>query len=359
MLPKLFTWYSPEDIQRLMRLSYTAADPSQLKAGTPLKPEHFQNSENRLALELDTMPPPLKKKWQRFLNENPQPDAADLIGLAGFNRTLFSPDLVGSVISRYADLQDCFPKGQKPLPEAAYHPCWNEALPPSSVTVKTAWLNTQSDFRSYATDAESLHQLFSTEGSSWAQHAKIITVPEQIVRARNMDQNFVLGGLHIVTKDIDDWLWITAFWSPNPDTDFGEDRPDAVKALGAPWNQYKICAVSSYTQDPQELEALAQKYPDLAAAYRVVLDNRNGASWCSNPYIEHGVHNNRTNCIGCHQFAGTQIQQEQILADADRFPFQGSLKQRQDFPSDYIWAATQGTMGWLNLLNTFLYQRVN
>lgn len=356
-LPKLFTWYSPEDIQRLMRLSYAAAEPGQLQAGLPLTAELFQNSQDLLATELDRMPMPLQKKWQKYLNEHTSLSAADLIGLAGFNRTLFSPDLVGSVVRRYADLQDCFPQGQKPLPHSAFRPCWTEALPSSSVMVKAAWLNARSNFRSFATDAASLRTLFATEGGSWAQAAQTIPVPENIVHARNADQGFVLGGLHIVTKDLDDWLWISAFWSADPDRDFGSDRPDEVKALGAPWNQYKICAVSSYTQDPKELEQMAATHPELAAVYRVALENRGGASWCSNPYIEQGTHNHRTNCIGCHQFAGTNVLQDEIISDTSRFPLQGVLKQRQDFPSDYIWAATQGSMGWLSIMDTLLYNR--
>lgn len=357
-LPKVFTWYSPEDIQRLMRLSYSAADPQDLQAGTQLSSDLFQSSQQLLATELDRMPSPLQKKLQRYLNDHPNPTAAEILGLAGFNRTLFSPDLIGSVVRRYAELQDCFPQGQKPLPETAFHPCWQAPLPTSSVMVKAAWLNTRSAYRSFATDATSLRTLFASEDSSWAQHAETIPVPKDIVHARNADQDFVLGGLHIVTKDLDDWLWITAFWSADPDGDFGSDRPEAVKALGAPWNQYKLCAVSSYSQDPKEIDKIAIKYPELAAVYRAVLDGAGGASWCSNPYIEQGVHNHRSNCIGCHQFAGTQIQQEQILNDASRFPQLGTLKQRQDFPSDYIWAATQGSMGWLSLMNTFLYSRL-
>jgi hypothetical protein len=356
-LPKVFTWYSPEDIQRLMQISYKAADADQLREGVPLTQELLQRSQDLLATELDLMPMPLQKRWQKYLKEHPSPTASDLIGLAGFNRTLFSPDLVGAVVRRYADLQDCYPQGQKPLPNIAFRPCWQEALPASSVMVKTAWVNTRSDFHSFATDAKSLAALFADKDSSWSEHAQTIPLPETILHARNSDQDFVLAGMHIVTKDLDDWLWITAFWSADPDSDFGSDRPEAVKSLGAPWNQYKICAVSSYTQDPQTIEGLAAKFPDLADAYRAALDQRGGASWCSNPYIEQGAHNNRTNCIGCHQFAGTQIQQDKILADSLQFPLQGSLKQRQDFPSDYIWSATQGSMGWMSLMNPYLFNR--
>ncbi|NIS36800.1 MAG: hypothetical protein GWN73_40355, partial [Actinobacteria bacterium] len=42
----------------------------------------------------------------------------------------------------------------------------------------------------------------------------------------------------------------------------------------------------------------------LASALRAAAG---GPSWCSNPYIEHGRGNARTNCIGCHQHGGSEV----------------------------------------------------
>ena len=49
-----------------------------------------------------------------------------------------------------------------------------------------------------------------------------------------------LSALHIVSKELRDWLWITLWWSDTPNEDFGEDRP---AELGEPWNHVKMYRV--------------------------------------------------------------------------------------------------------------------
>ena len=54
-----------------------------------------------------------------------------------------------------------------------------------------------------------------------------------------------------MSKELDHWLWITLWWSPDPDSDFGADRPAAIAALPGPWRNYKMCVTSSYLEgDP-------------------------------------------------------------------------------------------------------------
>jgi hypothetical protein len=63
-----------------------------------------------------------------------------------------------------------------------------------------------------------------------------------------------LAALHVMTKELDHWMWTTLWWSPEPATDFGEDRPPAIAALGGPWAHYKMCAVTGFAEgdpDPQ------------------------------------------------------------------------------------------------------------
>jgi len=42
---------------------------------------------------------------------------------------------------------------------------------------------------------------------------------------------FRLPALHIMSKELDHWMWITLWWSASPDNDFGADRPAAIAAL--------------------------------------------------------------------------------------------------------------------------------
>jgi hypothetical protein len=349
-VPRFLTWYSPEDVNRLFAFSLDQMTSDEQARGDPLGEARWQESRTRLLNELKTLPSPVQKKWAKFFDTGGEVSRESVMGASGLTRTLFNDPLIGSVADQYANLQDCYPDLTKPAFDQPYGPCFKARLPSQAMMIKANWLNTDSGFRQYATDAQSLKVLFDNPESSWDDLKVSAEVPKNILKANLNGRSFVLGGLHIVSKEFEDWIWVSAWWSPDPDSDFGEDRPEFIRKLGAPWNQYKICAVSAYMQDPAELETLSQTYPSLAAAYKSVL-RENGASWCSNPYIERGTANQRTNCIGCHQFAGTDVTQAAILSDAVRFPHLGTHRQRSDFPSDYIWSATQGQISWLATLN--------
>jgi hypothetical protein len=60
--------------------------------------------------------------------------------------------------------------------------------------------------------------------------------------------HFRLAGLHVMTKELDHWVWITLWWSPEPDDDFGADRPASIAALGGPWGHYKMCVVTAFEE---------------------------------------------------------------------------------------------------------------
>lgn len=128
---------------------------------------------------------------------------------------------------------------------------------------------------------------------------------------------FRLAGLHVMTKELDHWVWISLFWSPDPRGHLGGDRPGAIDALGGPWGSYAMCVVTSFDE------------PDGAA------------TWCSNPYIEAGPGNAATNCIGCHQHGGTGLPSEAILAGFDDH---GTRMVRNNFPADYGWSLDQGDL---------------
>lgn len=353
-IPRFMTWYSLEDTNRLFAFGLESLTPEAQAAGLPLSSDQWVSSEQRLLTELKSLPKPVHKKWETFFSINPELSREAILGATGLPRTLFNRELIQAGAKQYASLQECFPNQVKPASHQASPPCFKEKLPSTSFTIKTNWLNTASGFRQYATDGEALTSVMNSADASWDNLQEIAPVPENIVKATMNGKSFVLGGLHIVSKEFDDWIWISAWWSAKPNEDFGEDRPDFIQKLGAPWNQYKICAVSSYVQDAKELDEIAKSNPSLAAAYRAVL-NESGASWCSNPYIERGINNQKTNCIGCHQFAGTDVSQMDIISDASRFPHFGNTKQREDFPADYIWSATQGQISWLATLNSLRF----
>jgi hypothetical protein len=83
----------------------------------------------------------------------------------------------------------------------------------------------------------------------------------------------------------------------------------------------------------------------LGDALKAAYAGKGAPSWCSNQYIERGAHNAQTNCIGCHQHAGTELRSEAVLADERKFPSQGRSKTRQNFPTDYVFAISSPPEG--------------
>jgi hypothetical protein len=148
---------------------------------------------------------------------------------------------------------------------------------------------------------------------------------------------FRLPALHIISKELDHWMWITLWWSVNPDKDFGADRPAAIAGLSGPWKNYKMCVATQYLEgDPDPRGGQPGTLGDALAA---VTAGPETPSWCSNPYIEQGHGNAGTNCIGCHQHGGTELTAESILADQPRF---GTTRVRNNFFTDYLWAVKGG-----------------
>src|SRR6185503_8774346 len=147
---------------------------------------------------------------------------------------------------------------------------------------------------------------------------------------------FRMPALHVMTKELDHWQWITLWWSPTPDTDFGADRPASVANLPGPWANYKMCTVTAYLEgDPDPYGGFAGTLGDSLAA----VTTTDMPSWCSNPYLELGPGNAQTNCIGCHQHGGTMLTPLETL---ETLPHHGSTRVRNNFFTDYLWAIQGG-----------------
>lgn len=148
---------------------------------------------------------------------------------------------------------------------------------------------------------------------------------------------FRMPALHVMSKELDHWLWITLWWSPNPDSDFGADRPAEIAALPGPWANYKMCVVSQYLEG--DVDPRGGFAGSLGDALEAVGGGTNTPTWCSNPYLELGEGNAGTNCIGCHQHGGTELAPEAILS---LLPHHGSTRVRNNFFTDYLWAIKGG-----------------
>jgi len=221
--------------------------------------------------------------------------------------------------------------------EMPFVPCLDSAFPAGSVIIKA-------DYRRvgfgvllpvHDTSAEALSRLRASD-ADWADGEELADPgPDAIFTLELPNGNrFRLAALHVMTKELDHWAWATLWWSAEPNIDFGADRP--AELVGTPWANYKMCAATWFTErDPDPTGGVDD--PSLADALAAVHEGVGGPSWCSNPFLEEGPGNASTNCVGCHQHAGTGLIAEEIL----ELESQGRMLSRLNFPSDYTFAAPE------------------
>lgn len=226
------------------------------------------------------------------------------------------------------------------------HPAWAACLdgpfPLEAAVIKADYrrADLEIELPAYSTDAAALSARLSGDASWEVPDSFADPGPDEILTLTLPNgTHYRLAALHVMTKELDHWLWITLWWSPDPDEDFGADRPASIRELGGPWSHYKMCVVTAFDEaDPSPGGGLEASHPSLAAALAAVNAGPGAPSWCSNPYLEAGHGNAATNCIGCHQHGGTSLLSEQILT----FPERGRSAARNNFPTDYSWAVDAG-----------------
>ncbi len=233
-----------------------------------------------------------------------------------------------------------------------------------TVLIKATWSRVGFGFElpAYDTDAATLQDLldesslrrWSDEGDRSYEGDDPAAYPTAddiyTIETRN-GARYRLTGLHIMTKELRHWLWVSLWWSDNPNEDFGADRPQTFESLPAAWSNYKMCAIVDYFESDEQAAERFEDLPSLQAAIEATGSEAGAPSWCSNPYIEEGAGNAKTNCIGCHQHAGTRfdefgepfvleevIRQDTGLSATNRYPANGRLRRRSHFPTDYSWA---------------------
>jgi mono/diheme cytochrome c family protein len=281
---------------------------------------------------------------------------------AGNARILYSPAVVDHVLRNYGTVLDCLgtldDTSIEDLPAGAdnFTLCFDREFPDNAVLVKAQW--SRADFGrtvpTYDTSGEALGPLLAG-AAHWGDEGDRETdpTPDDIytIRLRNGD-TYRLVGLHIMTKELRHWQWITLWWSDEPDTDFGADRPAEIRDAIAPvWRNYKMCVVDSFAEGDADAPGRFEDAPSLASALRAVDRGAGGPTWCSNPYLEHGRNNARTNCVGCHQHGGStvvydtdgdgtldQLDLDDIINDELRYPDTSRRQIRELFPADYLYS---------------------
>lgn len=376
-VPRWQTWYGIEDIKRMFielerrlgpvgrgeRRAFSAAELDQIEAWNA----GAADRSNRWPLEryldyvkkLGLCPEDMDADACARLQQSQFSGAA-----AGTARITYSPATVRHLLENYGPLLDCLEVlGELPLSESAsdvdgaddgnFTYCFEREMPVDAVLVKAQWVRVDFGRKlpTFDTDAAALAARIGPAASAdWTTPDRETDPgPDAIytTRLKNGDV-YRLAGLHVMTKELRHWVWTTLWWSDVAAVDFGADRPQAFAALDPVWSRYKMCVVVDYLEgDPDPASHFAAT-PSLAAALAVP---RPGASWCSNPYVEHGRGNARTNCIGCHQHGGSlagpdgdgdgrpdPFVLERVIDSETLFPDNGRAKLREVFPTDYLWS---------------------
>lgn len=345
-VPLFRTWYGKDDFERMFGKMYSELSPAERKERTP-----FTAADAKRAFDWNATSLGSSSDKDYFERISKVANDTSAQGLGGNHRVAYSPGLFEHLLAEYGPLADCMGRLDKikaddePPSKTNFAPCMGKEFPADAALVKMSWYRANfGDERLpmpvYDTSAKMVASRMSgkTDSGGWGKgEAKADPADADIYTVAMADgTKFRMPAMHLVTKELREWLWITIWWSDKPDEDFGADRPEEIKKLGGPWSHYKMSVAVSYEEkDPDPRGGFQGSLGDaLAASYKGV----GKPSWASNPYLEKGAPNAQSNCIGCHQHAGTHETSESILAAPDKFPEASRTKLRKNFPMDYLWA---------------------
>jgi hypothetical protein len=315
-LPRFQTWYAKEEILPMFDHLFRA-----LPALGRAQPAVFPWNA-AVPMTLDS-----------FSDERLRARIAELSDSRGKNslgkdaRVLMSPAYVGHLLGQYRNTMPCVdavPAANAAVPRTDnFAPCFDAEFPSDAVAVKTRWMPREAPVPAY--DLSSTGVRNATQTGEWRSTRTADPSDDEAYTMRvSADSSMRLMGLHIMSKELRDWMWITLSWSDRPDDVLDSDRPAEIRAIAmGAFAHYTMCVTVAFEE--QDLQALAET-----------------AGTCSNPYLEVGPKAAATNCIGCHQHGGTTETSVSILADEVRFPGHSRRKIRTNFPTDYAFTPSSG-----------------
>jgi hypothetical protein len=344
------TWHNADDLTRIFRRIYPELTPDEQARRAPLDPAAIEAADvwnDAAVADFEQWTAARIAAYASAIDSAPKQ-----AGIGGIYRVAYAPATSRHVLENYGELLDCRESDARveaaPEPGGCGSPSFEPAclagqFPAASVLVKATWqrLDAGTPLMAYDTSAEALAQKLAPGGGfEWGDGDRPAAPGEDEMFTLELPNGnrFGLTGLHIMTKELEHWVWLTLWWSDRPDEDFGADRP---AEFPAPFDHYKLCSVVAFEEGDPDPEGGAGD-ASLGRALAVTHAGAGGPTWCSNPYIERGAGNASTNCIGCHQHAGTPLVSEDILADPNAFPDFSRLELRESFPTDYVFSVRTG-----------------
>jgi hypothetical protein len=338
-LPRFQTWYSREDILPMFDRLFRGLTDDDKRARAPFTSEALDGIFPWNATMATSLPSFTEERLAQRRREIATPEGLASLGKGG--RVLMSPSYVRHVLGSYTKALGCAPGAG-----GNSAGCLDGDFPYDAVSIKTRWMPSSMSIPVFDTSADALSKTLAGEGTFTPTDTNGNPDPSQAYTMRLSEKTTSrLVALHIMTKEQQDWVWITLWWSPDPNTDFGADRPASITG---PFANYKMCVATSFDErDPAPGShftdpSLAAALDATAAAGGSPSPGEGPATWCSNPYLETQAKAARTNCIGCHQHGGTGINEQIILADENAFPATSRKKIRTTFPGDYAFTLDGG-----------------
>jgi hypothetical protein len=326
------------------------------------------------------------KKLTSVLRQNAVPDVSTEFGGRGI--TMFSPSFVKHMMVSAKQVENCThvgigPDTPPPSPDNFSH-CVKE-FPRDAVMVKTSWQELSAGVAVHDTSAAAMTAVINEGTWPGGNHPTkkpptvVPTIDKIYVNETQDGRRFGLAGIHFVTKDVREWVWVSLWWSPDAANDFGGDRPSSIGTYnGGVWNNYKMCVASAFDEgDPQPWSHYSGSQATLGLSIKATYDaiqshvdqgvsgniiigvpdnafpagargpwaaphNKN-TLWCSNPSVEVHPGNGRTSCIGCHQLVLTESRVNPANAASFVEALLGNDPQARsrnfkNFSADFSWA---------------------
>lgn len=344
------TWHNADDLTRIFRRLYPELTPDEQAGRAPFEPAAIDAAEawNEGAVaDFEQWTAERVAAYTSAIDSAPKQ-----AGVGGIYRVAYAPATSQHVLENYGGVLDCRESDERveaaPVLEGCGPPsfqpaCLTGQFPEASVLVKASWqrLDAGTPLAAYDTSAEALAQKLAPDGTfNWGDGDRPAAPGDGDMFTLELPNGnrFGLTGLHIMTKELEHWVWVTLWWSDRPNEDFGADRP---AEFPAPFDHYKLCSVVAFDEGDPDPAGGADD-ASLGRALAATHAGAGGPTWCSNPYIERGDGNAATNCVGCHQHAGTRLVSEEILADGEAFPDFSRPELRESFPTDYVFSVRTG-----------------
>ena len=249
------------------------------------------------------------------------------------HRVSYSPAVMTHLFGNYAHVLGCMSSIDAIAPSAPpvapdnFTSCFDQEFPVGAAVVKAQWRRAEfgAKLPTFDTSPDGLQRRWDA-GADWeapldgegsddpgADRIQLVRLPNGSV--------FRLVGLHVITKELRKWLWVTIWWAPDGDGDFGADRPADLEADPI-FRHYKMCVVSAHEE----------RDPSAAA----------GADLVHQP-VPRARRRQRAHQLHRLPSARRHVAAARGRSSATRpaFPTNGRHEARANFPTDYSWALTR------------------